>query len=224
MSPSHTLQLFKNCSIVCPFHGYIPSGMACSSAGPPGGQKSCQKVCSSVGSSSWTTAPARTQFLHKLSMGCSFLQSMSTCCGMGSAICCSAGICSDIVLHGLQRDDLCHHGLLLGLQVNLCSWSTCSLFFLTDLHVCIVFSLTYSHSSPPAVVTQQFLPLICNPRGAISIAGRLSYAQQWDCLGDSWNWCYLTEANPVAPLLSKPCYITQYNFQKVLTRSLTEGY
>ena len=56
-------------------------------------------------------------------------------------------ICSTVDLHGLQEDSLPHHGLLHGLQWNLCSWSTSCPSFFTNLGVCRVVSLTYSHSS-----------------------------------------------------------------------------
>ncbi|KAK4832092.1 hypothetical protein QYF61_020707 [Mycteria americana] len=57
-------------------------------------------------------------------------------------------ICSTMDLHGLQGDTLPHHGLHHRLQGNLCSgaWSTSSTSFFTDLGVCRVVSLTYSHS------------------------------------------------------------------------------
>jgi len=59
-------------------------------------------------------------------------------------------ICCTMDLHGLQGHSLPRHGLHHRLHGNLCSgtWSTSSpsLFF-TDLGVCSVVSLTYSHSS-----------------------------------------------------------------------------
>ena len=73
-------------------------------------------------------------------------------------------ICSTMDLHGLQGDSLPHHGLHHGLQGNLCSgaWSTSSPSFFTDLGVCRVVSLTYSHSSllTAAGVMQFFPPLL----------------------------------------------------------------
>jgi len=58
-------------------------------------------------------------------------------------------ICSTVDLHGLWGDRLPQHGLLQGLQGNLCpgSWSTSSPSFFTDHGVCKVVSLTYSCSS-----------------------------------------------------------------------------
>ena len=56
-------------------------------------------------------------------------------------------ICSTVDLCGLQRDNLPHHGLLCGLQENVCygTWSASSPSFFIDLGVCIAVSLTYSH-------------------------------------------------------------------------------
>jgi len=70
-------------------------------------------------------------------------------------------ICATIDLHGLQEDSLPHHGPQHGLQGNLCSsaWRTSSFFF-TDLAVCRVVSVTYSHSSPLAGVAQKFFPFL----------------------------------------------------------------
>jgi len=59
-----------------------------------------------------------------------------------------ADICSTVDLYGLQGHNLPHHGLHHRPQGNLCSgaWSTSFPSF-TDLGVCRVLSLTYSHSS-----------------------------------------------------------------------------
>lgn len=48
---------------------------------------------------------------HGFSMGCCFFQGMSTCCRVGSSMGCSVHLCSAMVLHGLQRDNLLHHVL-----------------------------------------------------------------------------------------------------------------
>ena len=70
-------------------------------------------------------------------------------------------ICATIDLHGLQEDSLPHHGLLHGLQGNLCSsaWRTSSFFF-TDLAVCRVVSITYSHLFLLLQNTQIFFVLL----------------------------------------------------------------
>jgi len=56
-------------------------------------------------------------------------------------------ICSTVDFCRLQGDNLPHHGLLHRLQGNRCSSGSSS--FLTDLGVCRVVSLTYSHCSIP---------------------------------------------------------------------------
>ena len=53
-----------------PSMGCSPSGTDCSSVGPPRGHKSCQKTCSSVGSSlHGATGPARSLLQHELPTG-----------------------------------------------------------------------------------------------------------------------------------------------------------
>jgi len=69
-------------------------------------------------------------------------------------------ICSTMDLHGLQRDNLPHHGLQHELQgKTLCSGisSTSSCSFFTDLGVCRVVSLTSSHSSFFSAISPQFI-------------------------------------------------------------------
>ena len=58
-------------------------------------------------------------------------------------------IWSAVDFHGLQGVSLSYHGLLHGLQGNLCSgtWSTSSLSFCADLGVCRAAPLTLCHSS-----------------------------------------------------------------------------
>jgi len=83
-------------------------------------------------------------------------------------------ICSTVDLHGLQADSLPHHGLHHRLQgKNLCSgtWSISSSSFFTDLGVCKVVSLTYSHSSLSTAGPQQvFLPLECVITGMLPLS------------------------------------------------------
>lgn len=87
--------------------------------GPPCIQRSSEQPWSSMGSSlHGSTGPARSPFLHWLSMGSPPSLWASTCSGMG---------------------------LLPGLQVDLCS-STCPSFS-TDTGVCRAVSLTYPHTS-----------------------------------------------------------------------------
>jgi len=108
--------------------GCSPSGTGCSSLGPPWGHKFCQQTCSSMGSSvHGATDPARSLLQHGAPHG---LQPPSAIhllwCGVlhGPQV----EICSTVDLHGLQGQSLPHHGLLHGLQGNLCSsaWSTSS--------------------------------------------------------------------------------------------------
>jgi len=62
------------------------------------------------------------------STGCSHPQCTSTCSSMGPSMGSRVDICSSMVLHGLQGYNLLDHGLLHGLQGNLCSstWSAAS--------------------------------------------------------------------------------------------------
>jgi len=130
-------------------------------------------------------------------------------------------ICSIVNLHGLQGDNLPHHGLHHRLQgkKNFCSsvWSTSSPSFFTDLGVCRVFSLTSSHSSLLTAISLQVCPLlnyaitealapsliglalvssrsVLEPAGAGFIRHRGSFSQ------------LLTEATSIAPPLPKPCH------------------
>jgi len=113
MSHFHRVQSFRNRLLQCGFS-------TCHS--------SCQQTCSCKCSAPQVPVPARSLLLHGLSMGCSFLQGTSTCCGVGSSMGCRVDICSSVVLHRLQVDDLLPHGLLHRLQENLCfsAWSTSS--------------------------------------------------------------------------------------------------
>ena len=74
-------------------------------------------------------------------------------------MCCSVDSYSAMVLHGLQGDNVQHHGLHHRLQGILRSgtWSTSSPSFFTDLGVCRVVPLTSYHS---ALLLQLLLP--CN--------------------------------------------------------------
>jgi len=121
--------------------GCSPSGTGCSSVGPPWGHKPCQQTCSSASSSLQGSAgPARSLLQHGLPTG-SQLSSGIHLLWHGLQV----EICSTVDLHGLQGDNLPHHGLLHGLLRNLCSgaWSTSSSssFSFTDLYVCRAVSL-----------------------------------------------------------------------------------
>ena len=108
--------------------GCSPSRTGCSSVGPPWGHKSCQQTCSSVDSSlHGSTGQGRSLRQHGFStgsqppLGIHLLQ-------RGVLPWLQVDICSTVNLHGLQGDNLSHHGLLHRLQRNLCSgaWSNFS--------------------------------------------------------------------------------------------------
>ena len=178
--------------------------------GPPRGHKSCQQTCSSVVSSlHGSTGPARNLLQRGLPTGSQRPWGIPLLrCGVLHGL--QVDICSTVNLHGLQGDSLPHHGLPHGLQGNLCSgaWSTSSPSFFTDLGVCRVVSLTYSHSSLQLqFVVQFFSPsLICYPRGATTIADGLGLDQQRVHLGASWHWLYQTQGKLLgASHRSHPC-------------------
>jgi len=110
----------------------------------------------STGSSSFQE-PAPTQALHRLQLLSGHIHLLWRKVLHGLQL----DVCSTMVLHGQQWDNLYHHGLHHGLQGNLCSdaWTTYSTCFFTDLGVCRVVSLTYSHSSLTGIVAQPFLTL-----------------------------------------------------------------
>jgi len=137
-------------------HGCLPRGAA------------LQEPAASMWVLHWVTSPASkpAPLWTSLSMGpqvlpgaCSSmgfprgysLLRTSTCSGMGS---------STVDLHGLQGDSLPYHGLLHGLQENLCSgaWSTSSTSFFTDLGVCRVVSLIFSLLSLAVIAVMPISP------------------------------------------------------------------
>ena len=165
VSPSHGLQFFTNCPSVGPFTMRCsPSGADCSSVGPPWGHKPCQQTCSSMGSSFHAaTGPGRSLLQRGLSTG-SQPASGILLLQRGLLLGLQVNIFSTVDLHGLQGDSLPQHGLHYRLQGNLCSgtWTTSSPSFFTDLGVCRVVSLTFSHSSllPQNVLMQVFFPFL----------------------------------------------------------------
>ena len=134
-SPGWVLPMGSSSSWTAPVYvpstGCSPSGIGCSSVGPPQGDKCCQQICSSVGSSLFMD-PQGTHLFW---------------CGLLHGL--QVDICSTVDLHGLQGHSLPHHSLLHGLQGNLCSsaWSTSSPSFFTDLGACRALFLTYFQSS-----------------------------------------------------------------------------
>jgi len=146
VSPSHGLQLFMRCSSVGPFIGCSPSGTDRSSVGPHGVTSPASKPALAWAPSlHGATGPARSLLQHGLPTGS---QPPSGIPLLWREVLPRLQVesCSTMDLHGLQWDSLPPHGLLHGLQGNLCSgpWSTSSPSFCTDLGVA---SLAYSHSS-----------------------------------------------------------------------------
>lgn len=146
---------FLNCSNVGPFRGAQSSRNGLLQHGP----QILQENLLLCGSSPCVTAPARCLLQHGLSMGCRFLQGMSTCSSVGSSTGCHVDICSGMFLYRLQGDTLCHNGL--GLQGNLCTsaWITSSPSF-SDLGACRAnfFFCIFLTTLTPAV--QLFLPFL----------------------------------------------------------------
>lgn len=171
--PSPRLQAFNSCPSLDPSHESSLRGAACSGVvlhgvtGPTRRPALCGLHSTSCGS--------HQEPVPVTHCGPHLIQGMSTCCGRGSSTGCSVDICSAMVLHGLQGNNLLHHGLHHGLQGNLCSGiSNISPSFNTDLGVCRVISLIFSHCSFTDAV-QHFLPF---PK------------------------CVVTEVPPVMPMVS----------------------
>jgi len=131
LDPVHVAQSFRNRLLQCVF----PTG----SQVLPGNSSVGSSLCGSTG-------PARSLLQHGLPMGSQLplVIHLLWCWALYGL---QVEICSTINLHGLQGDSLLCHGLLHGLQGNLCSgaWSTSSPSFLTDLGVYRVVYLTSSH-------------------------------------------------------------------------------
>jgi len=149
MSPSHRLQSSMNCPSVGPFHRVQSFRNRLLQHGSPTGSQVLpanllwRGLLSSQGHRSWQD-PAPVWASHGVtgSFGCIHLPRRGVLTGL------QVDICSTMDLHGLQGHCLPHHGLLHGLQGNLCfgAWSTSFPSF-TDLGVCRVASLAYSHYS-----------------------------------------------------------------------------
>jgi len=144
--PSHGLQFFTNCSSMDSFHGvqsFRNRLLQCGSS-----------TCDPHG----VTSHARSLLQHGLSTGSQPFSGACSCSGVGVLHGLQVDICSIIKLHGLQGDDLTHHGLQHELQRNLFAGarSTSSPSFFTDFSVCNTLSLIYSHSSVPTALSQQF--------------------------------------------------------------------
>jgi len=150
VSPSHGLQVFTNCSTVGPFHRLQPFRNRLLQCGSTMGSQvlPASLLWGGILFLHGSTGPARSLLLHELPMGSQPPSGTHLLrCGVLCAL--QVEICSTVDLHGLQVDNLPHHGLLHRLQGNLCSgtWNTSSPSFFTDLGVYRAVSLTYSHSS-----------------------------------------------------------------------------
>ena len=220
VSPSHRLQFFTNCPSMAPSHGVqsfklLQRGSPLGSQALPANLLQCGLL-----SLHGSTGPGRSLLQHGLPMG-SQPPSGIHLLRHGVFHSLQVDICSIVNLHGLQGDNLPHHGLHHRLQgkKNFCSsvWSTSSPSFFTDLGVCRVFSLTSSHSSLLTAISLQVCPLlnyaitealapsliglalvssrsVLEPAGAGFIRHRGSFSQ------------LLTEATSIAPPLPKPCH------------------
>ena len=147
VGPSHGMQSFRNCSNVGPFHGVQSLRNQLLQCGCPEVSQVLPANPLWVGSSPWATVPAQSLLLHRLSA--SVLQGISTCSGVGSSMGCRLDIYSTADFHGLQGDNLCHHRLLHGLQVKLCSW-TCSTSSPPSSLTLVPAELFFSHIHTPA--------------------------------------------------------------------------
>jgi len=198
MSPSHRLQLFTNCPSMGPSRGVQSFRNRLLQCGSPTGSQAqpanllrhgflSPRVCRS-----WQE-PAPAQAPHGFSA--SFRHPPAPLWSPFQGV--QVDICSTMDLHGLQGDNLPHHGLHHELQgKTLCSGvsSTSSTSFFTDAGVCRVVSFTSSHSSLSTTISPQFfLPLLKHyPRGATIVADWLGLGQQQVHLRARWHWLYQT--------------------------------
>jgi len=223
--PSHRLQFFMKCSSMGPLHGCSPSA----TDGSPWGRKSCQKTCSSLGSYSHVLPGAC--FSVGSPQGHSLLWGTSTCSGVGSSMgCrwisapprtstmgCRVTACLTMVFSMGYR----------GISA-LAPWGISSPSFCTDLGVCRVVSLTYSHSSLPAAVAQLVLPFLkCVITevlqtlligSALASSGSIFEPSGTGSVGHRRSvWHLLTEDTAVASPLPKPYHINQIHLGIFLT-------
>jgi len=171
-----------------------------------------QEQTAPVWVTSGTTVPTRRLFQHGLSTGSQLPSGHIHVVRRGVLHRLKVDICFTVDLHGLQGDNLPHHGSLHWLQVNLCS-STWSTSFFTDLGVCKVVSLTYSHSILSSAVAQHFssfLKYFIPEVLTTSLMGS-AFASSWNCLcltqGQllvSSHRSHLCSPSPTETLLHKP--------------------
>jgi len=161
--------------------------------------------------------PHTFSLLHTgVSTGCSFSYLISTCSGVGCCRGCSVDICSTVVLLEWQGDDLHYHGLLHGLQGNLCSssWNISSSF--SHFGLC---RAVFSHSLP-FFSQSVFLNVFFNTfsRSATILGEGLKCVLRWVC----WSWLETDsphKGHPCSTLLPKCCHLlpTQLSIETVHT-------
>ena len=152
-------------------------------------------------------SPAGSQVLpanllqHRLPTG-SQPPSGTPCSSVGSSLGCRWGICSPVGLHGCS-DSLPHHGLLHGLQRNLCSgaWSTSCPSIFTDLGVCRVVALIYSHFFQLLHLYRFFSPFLTMlPRRCYH---HCWWARPWPTVGHSGSFQELLRSHACSPAATK---------------------
>ena len=138
-------------------------------------------------------------------------------------------ICFTVDLHGLQGDSLCHHGLLHGLQGNLCTsaWSTSSPSFCTDHGVCRIVLYILTHLSWCKLllyrvfcllmyVITEALPVLLMGSDLTSDSS-VSEPSDTGSVRHRGSLCQLlTEATPVALPLSKPYHANSIHTENLI--------
>lgn len=132
--------------------------------------------CSRHGSSPWLQSFRINLLQHQLSTGCSLLQCISSCCGVGSSTSHSMGICSGMVLSTGCREMPAAQWSPPGAAGDLCSAYGAPPPALTaGLFLTLFSSLLFLSHCCTA-----FLPFLnCLPRGTTTVAEVLSCALQW---------------------------------------------
>jgi len=126
--------------------GCSPSGMDCSSVGPPESHKPCQQTCFSVGFSlHGFTGPGRSLLQSEVSMGSQ--PPLGGSSAVGSSMGCGWRSAPPWTSMGCSRT-ACLTIIFLRSYRGICSstWTTSSTSFFTDLGVSKATCLTYFHS------------------------------------------------------------------------------
>jgi len=139
--------------------GCSPSGIDHSSLGPPWGHKPCQQTCSNMGSSLHGSAGGACSSVGPPRVTASIGHPPAPVWGPPRGC---RWISAPLWTSMGCRTCLPHHGLLHGLQDNLCSGaqSTSSPSFFTDLGVCRVVSHIFFLLSPVTVAQILFPPFL----------------------------------------------------------------